>query len=161
MQCTEVQKKLADYSVGLLSERERSAIAAHLAECSSCAREWRALERVDRVLSALPPEEPPAHLWMNIRAQIEASPQVAPLTPFWRRWFTVPRLAMGSAAAAAVLLTVAYLSQLHAPEAELPPSPQASDLMHAHQMMSWGDPLSDRAALGAVLASRPQWQEVP
>ncbi|GIV15523.1 MAG: hypothetical protein KatS3mg022_0958 [Armatimonadota bacterium] len=160
MQCTHIKQKLADYSVGLLDERERAAVEAHLAQCASCAADLRALERVDRVLKAVEPEEPPAYLWQSIRARIEAEPQRTRI-PFWQSWFTVPRLALGGAVAAAVLVAIAYLGMPRPPEGEASSHESAEQLMHAHQMMSWGDPLSDKAALGVVLASRSQTQEVP
>lgn len=160
MQCTDIKARLADYSVGLLNEREREAIAQHLTECASCAAELRALERVDRVLNAVESEEPPAHLWQTIRARIEAEPQRARI-PFWQNWFTIPRLALGGAAVAAVLVAVAYFGTPHSPEGEPPLHENAEQFMHTHQMMSWGDPLSDKAALGVMLASRSQPQEVP
>jgi anti-sigma factor RsiW len=160
MQCTDVKAKLADYSVGLLGEREREAVGAHLAQCASCAAELRALERLDRVLKAVEPEEPPAHLWHSIQARIEAEPSRARV-PFWRSWFTVPRLALGGAVAAAVLVAIAYLGAPRPPEGEAPSPENAEQWMHTHQMMSWGDPLSDKAALGVMLASRSQTQEVP
>lgn len=160
MQCTEVKARLADYSVGLLNERERKAIAQHLTECASCAAELRALQRVDRVLNAVEPEEPPAHLWQTIRARIEAEPQRAP-TPFWQSWLTIPRLALGGAAAAAVLVAIAYLVIPRSPGGETFPHENAEQLMHVHQVMSWGDPLSDKVALGVALASQSTTQEVP
>lgn len=160
MQCTDIKKKLADYSVGLLDERERRAVAEHLAQCASCTAEWRALERVDRVLSAVEPEEPPTYLWQSIRVRIEAEPQRARAS-FWHGWFTIPRLALGGAAAAAVLVALVYFGVPHFPEEQTPLQENAQQLMHTHQLMSWGDPLGDKAALGIVLASRSQPQEVP
>ncbi|MCL6475016.1 MAG: zf-HC2 domain-containing protein [Firmicutes bacterium] len=160
MECTKIKAKLADYSVGLLAEREKQMVEAHLAQCPSCAAELRALERVDRVLRTVEPEEPPAHLWNSIRARIEAEPQRVQI-PFWQRWFSVPRLALGGAAAAAVLVAIAYFSLPRSPEGDAPQHDNAEQLMHTHQMMSWGDPLSDKAALGVMLASRSQPQEVP
>jgi anti-sigma factor RsiW len=159
MECTQIKAKLADYSVGLLGERESKLVEAHLAQCPSCAAELRALERVDRVLKAVEPEQPPAHLWHSIRARIEAEHRRA--TPSWRRWFAVPRLALGSAAAAAALVAIAYFIVPRSPDGEAPQHENAEQLMHTHQMMSWGDPLSDKAALGVILASRSRLQEVP
>lgn len=160
MQCTEVKMRLADYSVGLLGERERNAVAEHLAQCASCTAELRALERVDRLLNAVEPEEPPAYLWQNIRTRIEAeSPRTR--TSFWQGWLTIPRLALGGAAAAAVLVALVYFGVPRSPEEQAPLQENAEQLMHTHQIMSWGDPLNDKAALGIMLASRPQLQEVP
>lgn len=158
MQCTQVTTKLADYALGLLSERERKTIETHLAECASCAFELRALERVDKLLGSVAPEEPPAHLWQNIRARIEAEPQKAQ-SPFWQSWFTLPRLALGGAVAAAILAGLVYFGMPRMPESEAYPQADPSQLMQAHQLMSWGDPLSDKTALGVMLASR--YQEVP
>lgn len=160
MQCTDIRTKLADYSVGLLDERERKAVAEHLAQCASCTAELRALERVDRLLNAVEPEEPPAYLWQSIRARIEAEPQQT-RTPFWHGWLTIPRLALGGAVATAVLVALAYFGVPRSPEEQTPLHENAEQLMHTHQMMSWGDPLSDKAALGIALASRSQPQEVP
>ncbi len=158
MRCTEVKPKLADYSIGLLGEQERRAIEEHVAQCALCARELRALERVEQVLTALTPEEPPVHLWQSIRAQIDA--QSAPTRrSFWNSWFTLSRLAVGSAVAVTILLVAVYLGVPRLPD-QTPQAPaDAQQIIHAHQMMSWGDPLSDRAALGAMLASRPSLQE--
>lgn len=159
MQCTEVKTKLADYSVGLLNERERRAIQEHLDGCTSCRQDLRALERVDRLLNAVHPEEPPAHLWQNIRSRIEGQPQPVRRT-FWRNWFTLPRLALGGAIAATLLVALAYFTSPRPPSGEEHLHADPSQLMHTHQLMSWGDPLSDKAALGTLLASRPHTQEV-
>ncbi len=160
MQCEQIRTKLADYAVGLLDERERKAVAEHLAQCASCTAELRALERVDRLLRAVEPEEPPAYLWQSIRARIEAEPQQT-RAPFWQGWCTIPRLAIGGAAAAAVLVALVYFGVPRSPEEQTPLQESAEQLMHTHQIMSWGDPLSDKAALGIALASRTQPQEVP
>ena len=159
MQCKQVKSKLADYVVGLLNERERRSVAQHLEQCTSCTTELRALERVDRLLHAVEPEEPPAYLWQSIRARIEAGPQRT-RTTFWQGWWTMPRLALGGAAAAAVLAALVYFGVPRPLEEQTSPHESAEQLMHTHQIMSWGDPLSDKAALGIVLASRSPAQEV-
>jgi len=73
----------------------------------------------------------------------------------------VPRLALGGAAAAAALVAIAYFIVPRSPDGEARQHENAEQLMHTHQMMSWGDPLSDKAALGVILASRSRLQEVP
>lgn len=160
MHCAQIKTKLAEYSVGLLDVSEREAIEAHVAGCASCARELRALQRVDSLLGAVRPEEPPAQLWENIRARIESTPQGSP-TPAWRGWLTVPRLALGSAAIAALMLAALHFGDLLPRQSDAPLHDNPTQLMQTHQMMSWDDPLSDKAALGVLLATRSQAREVP
>lgn len=160
MQCAEVKNKLADYSVGLLDERERERIESHLMRCASCAYELRALERVDTLLRHVAPEEPPAYGWQNIRARIESQPQPAS-TPFRLRRFTLPRLAFGGAIAVALVFAMVYFGAQHSPKDDVLLQVDPTQLMQTHQMMSWGDPLSDKVAIGVLIANRLHHREVP
>jgi hypothetical protein len=80
-------------------------------------------------------------------------------TPFWRSWLTAPRLALGGVAVAAAWIALLYFGVPRPAGEERPLPESAEQLMHAHQIMRWGDPLSDKVALGMILASRSQ--EVP
>ncbi len=160
MECRQVQTQLTAYLDGLLEERQRQAVAEHLARCETCAAEAQALQRVDRLLRAVEWEEPPAYLWQSIRSRIESEAQRR-VVPFWRQLFTLPRLALGGAIAAAVLAAVVFWRAPEPMVEEAPVADSGEALLITHHTMRWGDPLSDKAALGVVLASRSTSQEVP
>jgi anti-sigma factor RsiW len=157
--CKDIQARLADFTVGALSEAERAEIEPHLRECAACQRELRALKRVGAALDALPPEEAAAGLWSAIRREIEP-PKPAPAgAPWWEMLFPSrwPRLAYAGLAATAVAM-VALLMTVS------PPLPTEEDetqdfLMH-HGMLAWNDPLSDKAALGVILGRIESGQEI-
>lgn len=97
----QVAEQLSDYLDGELTDAEQRTVAAHLAECGACRTTLQGLEAVVAAARRLPACEPPTDLWRGIAAQIQATPDVRPLTAGWRRvsvsW---PQLA-----AAAVVLT--------------------------------------------------------
>jgi len=113
MKCESCQQSLEEYLDGELSEREASAIAAHVARCASCAAkcatftgEQELFSRYDRDL-AIPPL-----MWEQI-AERTATPVVSPVSEngFVARLvvlFRVPSLAF-SFAAATVLVVFALV----------------------------------------------------
>jgi anti-sigma factor RsiW len=98
----EFEERLSDYLDGELTDSEQRAVAAHLAECASCARTLRDLDAVVRTAAALPPAAPSADLWAGIAARLEAvAPRPAPAGgTTWRFTFSLPQLAAASVALA-------------------------------------------------------------
>ena len=155
--CEEIQAQLADYTVGALTSDQRAEIERHVLECVACARELRALERTSTLLSTLRPQEAPAQVWDAVRSAIEAE-QPRPWLERLREAFAFPRLAYIGAAAALVLAVGLYVMprQQSAETAE-----ETENYVEQHGLMAWNDPLSDKAALGVMLARAATSQETP
>ena len=158
--CKEIQSQLADFAVGALQEPERAEIAGHLQKCPACQRELRALQRVGTVLDALPPEEATAGLWESIRREIKAPKPEPARAPWWEmflppRW---PRLAYAGLAATAIVAValLATVSRLSREEDD-----DTQDFLQRHGILAWNDPLSDKAALGAMLGRSEAERKIP
>jgi anti-sigma-K factor RskA len=88
------KENLAAYAMGALNAEEASALEAHLRTCDSCRAELADYQRVSAgLLSALPPQAPPAaikkNLQMTLRSQVKsARPQI--------KW-SLNRLVVGAA----------------------------------------------------------------
>lgn len=116
-----------------LEGEERPEVTAHAAECAFCAVVLADVLAVREASSALGPEEPPARVWANVRAQLAAEglirsrrqPQWA-----WVDWLLRPVPAAGLAA----LVLLAFLSlrgrgylHLHPQNATMPIASQIQD----------------------------------
>ena len=62
--------KLSDYLDDELSDGERRAVGAHVAECARCARTLEELQRVAAAAASLAPVRPQADLWSGISSRI-------------------------------------------------------------------------------------------
>ncbi len=116
MRCEEVRGRLDEWVEGALGEREKEAVAAHLAGCDDCRAEARALEALLAAAADLPREiRPPRELWAGIDARLsdEPSPMVVPLAARrGPRRAGLPAWAMVAAALALVVVTAAVTSVL-------------------------------------------------
>ncbi len=115
--CTHVREQLSSYLDGELVGDRGTLVRTHLRECAAC----RAVS-VDEAalrdgLRTLPPLDPPAHLWANVRAQLEAAEAVEAKRPSWRRLLAragdafarnLRPIAVGTALAAAAVTLVAW-----------------------------------------------------
>ncbi len=135
-----------------LTADDAQQVRAHLATCARCREELARLERVKRLLGALPERTPPAQLWDDVRQRLETHPSgaVAGVLEAIRTSFRRPVLA--AAAAAFVLLLIAFplvkgrIDRLRA--AEIGP-----DLfVREHALAAVADPFADRAYLGLLIA---------
>ena len=91
-----------------LGEAERSQLEAHLAACTSCARDLDELRGAVDLLRRLPDPEPPSFLAARVMARIAADEA---RTPLWRRWLeqlATPLVAAPLAAAAAALAVFSF-----------------------------------------------------
>jgi|SRR5271154_2981939 len=126
MQCRDVEIVLEQEGFAPLPEAAR----AHLSECSSCQNLVADLTDIVATAHLLPAEaEPPARVWVSLRAQLEAeglikSPaEVARrAAPWWQSFAWLFRGRSLAAAAVGLLIIVAGAYQLQKPGA--PPTAQ-------------------------------------
>ena len=117
MQCKDLESVLGSGEFELLSTEARE----HLGSCLSCQALLADLETIVSLAKAIPPEvEPPARVWVSLRAQLEAEglikediiavaePQAA---SWWESWRVLwkPRSLAAAAAALALVFTTARL----------------------------------------------------
>jgi hypothetical protein len=121
MRCRAVAAKLDAYVDGELAERDRRRVAAHLAECESCARRCAELVRQVGVIESLPRVAPSDDLRHRIMAALPVRPAPRPIQP--RAWAWRPALA--AAVAAAIIAAVLWLGPWRSEEriAKPPPGP--------------------------------------
>jgi anti-sigma factor RsiW len=102
---------------GELSESENADLDNHLAQCASCAREYRVLALPRRIAQEIPQLTPPPFFYPKLRKHIEgeargiASRQVL--------WGLARKMVPAMATITLALLSVLAYSQLHSPEADL------------------------------------------
>jgi len=85
--------QLSDYLDDELSEAERAAVDAHLAECAECTRTLASLRRIVAEASSLAPLAPENDLWPGIAARTVQRRRIS---------FTIPQLAAASLLLAAL-----------------------------------------------------------
>jgi hypothetical protein len=68
--CAEIGKLFSPYLDGQVSGVEMHAVTRHLEQCSSCAREYAATRRAQRLLSNLGAKQAPADLALKLRLAI-------------------------------------------------------------------------------------------
>lgn len=111
MNCRQVQDSMADHSVGLLDSIQAFEYETHLASCAECFAEAGRFERCITMLDHTPRPEPPADLWLGLRARLELERSVrgyapsAPVARFQKTWWTG---AVASVAGFACALGVLY-----------------------------------------------------
>ncbi len=145
MRCKDVRNKLTEYRLGLLNDRQRKAIEAHLEHCPRCREELAALERISELLAPAPQVTPARDLWPEIEARLRHKRSASSRLPW--RW----RIATAAASAAAV---VALLLALWAPTPTpivVANSDEDTMLASAEIVAQWGQPMADEAALGLWL----------
>jgi len=84
--CRQFDRDLPAYLEG----EERPAVLNHAKECAYCAVVLADLEQLRFASRHLPQEEPPARLWANIRANLEAEGIIREQVPAWHRWLPRP-----------------------------------------------------------------------
>jgi len=105
MTCERVQQLLDDFVDGLLPERDRSRLEAHLTGCDSCRRDLAALQAMLDDAAALPTEiDPSKDLWSAVKSQIGEERSVPSRLSFFNR----PKYVL-AAAALFVLVTAGSL----------------------------------------------------
>lgn len=107
--CRHFDRDLPAYLEG----EEIAAVPNHAKECPYCAVVLADLEQIRLATHHLPQEEPPARLWANIRANLEAEGMIREQIPAWQRWLPrpvfFPKSAPLGALAALALFSVTVL----------------------------------------------------
>jgi anti-sigma factor RsiW len=108
--CYRNRKRIGAYLDGALDAETARATAAHIASCEGCGREAEALRRLHGLLRRnLTPAQPDwTGFWQGVVRGIEDQRAARP-APVRRRWWQQawgPRWAVGSALAAALLVTL-------------------------------------------------------
>lgn len=119
MNCSEVKERLSAYHDGELPPEEAAQVAAHLADCSSCAEELASFEHLSGLSRRLTDPPVPAHLWDELQAQLDAG-EISKVLP-WQPWPTrIPGTLVALAAAVLLALGVGifFSTPRHADENE-------------------------------------------
>jgi len=142
---------LADYRTDALSPAKRRWVESHLAECSECACELRALDDVLALVDENTPlQDPPAGLWNGVANRI-ASPETRRSSI--GHWLTRPlRLAGVGAAALALILGIMFGGVRH--DSVVPVRiASSSEYVQGHALYAGQAPLADRAGYLSLVAS--------
>jgi len=126
MRCKAVQKKLALYAGGELSERSARRIASHLEECAGCRREAASFRRARSALeqaASLPPELDQEDYWGRLRRRILQARWRPTPAGGWRQGLLRPLLV---GAGFALILTI-VLGLILASKGFLPGGPGAGE----------------------------------
>ena len=73
MDCPEVKELLSAYYDDELTSGQRTAVAEHLACCDECAHELEGFRRLSALAERLAQPEPPARIWQQLEAQLDAA----------------------------------------------------------------------------------------
>jgi anti-sigma factor RsiW len=68
--CHSTQSKFSDYLDSRLTGHEMQKIAAHLAMCHACSREWAELKQTQSALASLGPVPQPEDLFLRVRVAV-------------------------------------------------------------------------------------------
>jgi anti-sigma factor RsiW len=147
MDCAQIQKLLADHAVGLLRGRRARAVSQHLAACSACAKELRALQRTAELIELTPAAAPPDDLWAGLSRRL-ADERVTRVQPRLANLWLRPAVAL-----AAVLLVALGLWRPWS--GDLPPTPPAvaSSYVQVHLAGAPTDMLGAETSRGLLLAT--------
>ncbi|HUS79856.1 MAG TPA: zf-HC2 domain-containing protein [Armatimonadota bacterium] len=148
MRCKLVRDNLPHYSLGVVDDATRAAMAEHLAGCERCRAEQAAFERLDAMLEPARPMTPDRDLWPGVAERL--GPRRVWL-PDWVFAHWQPAVA---AATVMLALTVGGLV-LHGRSPVVAPGSEmlASTWQEQQVVAEWSQPLADDAALGLIYAS--------
>lgn len=152
MTCQETQEFLSAYLDGMLSDQETMTIKEHLAACSSCQRELKALQETIQAVRSLGEVNPPPLFREALRqrlqdehAKLKPAPAPAKAGRGYARW--IPWGAVAAAAAVLLLISITIYQ------------PSDGPLFQAEQMAkSEAEPAQDMAM---EMAEAPRVSEEP
>jgi hypothetical protein len=77
--CVETREAAAEFALGILSQRQRRLVAAHLQRCEFCRREVAATTDIaKRLLDLIPGTEPPLGFDSYVMAQVSPRRRTLP-----------------------------------------------------------------------------------
>ena len=116
MRCSGIQRRLSAFMDGELVLSNCQAVADHLAECASCADDFRSLRQLVHWASMVPEVDPPAHFPARILAAALAAGTAAPPRPAWsiaravRELRVPPQFVWAACACATAAVAIAFAS---------------------------------------------------
>jgi anti-sigma factor RsiW len=117
MECAEMKIWLFRKIDGELSDLENAALDTHLAQCASCAREYRLLALPRRIAQKIPQPMPSPFFYQKLRMRIESEVQG---TAGWQvLWGLARKMVPALAGITLALLSVLAYLQMQSPEADL------------------------------------------
>ncbi|MER3501938.1 MAG: hypothetical protein IMHGJWDQ_001575 [Candidatus Fervidibacter sp.] len=156
--CRQARKWMLGVADGWAWQPVQRWVKWHLARCQKCAALWRQHERLTVLLHQAGGEraQPPADLWQRVAGQLALRSQRrlvrSPLRLVWR-W------SLAAVGAAALILTVVWLNQMHRALEPLkpstlswtPPEPFVAALLHQHLALTANSPLSQLPVTAGVV----------
>jgi anti-sigma-K factor RskA len=110
-QCASFHENIPAYALGALDADEAAALEAHLQTCDSCPVELAAYRAIsDTLLTAVPPQQPPAALRQRLQARLPGSQKPRRLWPS----LSFGQLALGMALVLLVAINIFSLLQIQA-----------------------------------------------
>lgn len=148
--CFRTRRRIGAYLDGALDEGARGVVTDHLTGCARCQGEADRLRRLHGLLRSALSTAPPAD-WTGFWEGVVRGVDAARLAPLPRatalRWWRRPRVAFGSALAAAIVLSVTFwqLSGPTAPQAAV--VVKSADTEHPGGVMVYATPGQDMAVV--------------
>lgn len=149
VECERVKTALPEFAVGGCTPRTRTSIERHIAECGSCATEFRTLRRTGELLSRMP-LDPAPDLWASIRPNLPLREAARTRSAVFG-WVVMHRLqSAGAAAAVTIALAAVMLTNHPTKPAVAAMGNDAQGYFNTYASMSWREPFADRAGLGMM-----------
>ncbi|MCP4606473.1 MAG: hypothetical protein GY847_39195 [Proteobacteria bacterium] len=131
-------EELSAFLEGNLDTTLQDELKNHLDNCKLCQTALSEIEEITVGLATLGDEKPPEHLWSKIE-QEHAGHTTVPLTVqlrhWWEKWWTMPAVAIGAAAATTLVLTYSTPSEIESPkESQITQARALDSVMSAEQV---------------------------
>lgn len=152
MRCDEIDKIIADYSVGRLSVKMEKLVREHIESCPACARELEKLNIIMAAVEESPEIEPPNWLWNRVYNEI-TSPARKPSLKERLGWiFQKPHrvLSVGVAIAAIGVAVSFGISPNERHNAAQIPEQRAMEYVQGHFTEASSGAFADRVSYGFV-----------
>lgn len=150
MECTAIQNWLFRKIDGELSDRENEELIAHMAQCSSCAREYNLLALPQRLALTISAVEPSPYFSRKVSTRIANEANVG---AFWQTIFsTASRIVPALASITILLLSIFVYLQLYSPNPDLYTAYDGvftPEDQQPHSMFIAGD-FTDESVLSAI-----------
>jgi hypothetical protein len=168
MNCDEIKKLLSEYVDGVLDEKTKALVEAHLSTCRDCKEELASLKRLVNELGSLESVAPPRDFLNQLHERME---QRSWFSKILRAMFVPMRLKIplefaGAAAMAILVFSLFYIQQDHYRMAEAPVGLKQEGVAEKGALESWGEGLKDEAsrpqpAYRAATAEQPPGKKEP
>jgi hypothetical protein len=147
MNCDEIKELLSEYVDGVLDEKTKALVEAHLSTCRDCKEELASLQKLVNELGSLESVAPPRDFLDQLHKRME---QRSPFSKTLRALFVPMRLKIplefaGAAAMAILVFTLLHVQQDHYRMADAPVGLKQEGVAEKGALESWGEDLKDKA----------------